>query len=100
MMKTEGLEHQIVLMPNLLSLYGANGGIEAAAEQMADMVEQGFMGIFAHLPCVPFRAAPRGEPGEHSAGRPHALQDSQVRACRASGSAAFPGERSLARWGR
>ena len=34
------------------------------------------------------RAAPRGEPGEHSAGRPHALQDSQVvvRVCRASGS--------------
>ena len=48
------------------------------------------------------RAAPRGEPGEHSAGRPHALQDSQlvVRACRASGSAAFPDEQSLARWGR
>ena len=38
------------------------------------------------------RAAPRGEPGVHSAGRPHALQDSQVvvRVCRASGSSTHP----------
>ena len=45
-MKTDGLAHQIVLMPNLLSLYTEQGGVEAAAKQMADMRELGFLGIF------------------------------------------------------
>jgi len=60
-MKTDGLSHQIVLMPNLLSLYTSNGGVEAAAAQFADMTEQGFIGLFTGLPCCPFRAVPRGE---------------------------------------
>ena len=60
-MKTDGLEHQVVLMPNLLSMYSANGGVDAAAEQMDDMVNSGFLGVFSSLPCVPFRCVPRGE---------------------------------------
>jgi len=59
-MKTEAMPHQIVLMPNLLSLYSENGGVEAAAAQMADMQREGFVGVFDSLPCIPFRAAPRG----------------------------------------
>ena len=59
-MKTDGLAHQIVLMPNLLSLYSEHGGVDAAAKQMADMRENGFLGIFTALPCVPLRVMPRG----------------------------------------
>ena len=59
-MKTDGLAHQIVLMPNLLSLYSEHGGVDAAAEQMADMHAHGFLGIFTSLPCVPLRVMPRG----------------------------------------
>ena len=60
-MKAETMAQQIVLMPNLLSMYTANGGVAAAAKQMDAMVAEGFMGLFDALPCVPFRAVPRGE---------------------------------------
>ena len=60
-MKTEGLAHQIVLMPNLLSLYTSNGGVDAAADQFDDMARDGFLGLFSCIPSVPFRACPRGE---------------------------------------
>ena len=59
-MKTDGLAHQIVLMPNLLSLYSEHGGVDAAAAQMADMRSHGFLGVFTALPCVPLRVMPRG----------------------------------------
>ena len=59
-MKTEAMPPQIVLMPNLLSLYSENGGVAAAGAQMAEMEKLGFMELFEHLPCVPFRAMPRG----------------------------------------
>ena len=59
-MKTEHMAHQIVLMPNLLSLYSENGGVNAAASQMAEMQKLGFLATFSQLPCVPFRAMPRG----------------------------------------
>ena len=59
-MKTEHMAHQIVLMPNLLSLYSENGGVKAAAGQMAEMQKLGFLATFSQLPCVPFRAMPRG----------------------------------------
>jgi len=55
------LPHQIVLMPNLLSLY-LDSGIDAAAAQMGDMAAAGWLGIFGQtLPCIPFRCIPRGE---------------------------------------
>ena len=50
----------IFLSPNLLSLYSQQGGIEAAAEQAADMVSQGFISVHAELPSVPCRLIPRG----------------------------------------
>ena len=59
-MQTEGMAHQIVLMPNLLSMYSENGGVGAAADQMAGMQKHGFLELFGSLPCVPFRAMPRG----------------------------------------
>ena len=59
-MKTDGMAHQIVLMPNLLSLYSEHGGVDAAAAQMADMRAHGFLGVFTALPCVPLRVMPRG----------------------------------------
>ena len=59
--KCDGLAHQIVLMPNLLSLY-QGAGIAAAAEQMNDMRDEGWLGLFGdELPSVPFRCVPRGE---------------------------------------
>ena len=54
-----GLEDQIVLMPNLLSLY-QDGGVGAAAAQADDMVRQGFIAVFEDLPSVPYRVIPRG----------------------------------------
>ena len=54
-----GLEHQIVLMPNLLSLY-RDGGVGAAAAQADDMVRLGFIAVFDDLPSVPYRVIPRG----------------------------------------
>ena len=54
-----GLEHQIVLQANLLSLY-RDGGVSAAAAQADDMVRQGFIAIFDDLPSVPYRVIPRG----------------------------------------
>ena len=60
-MKADALTDQIVLIPNLLSLYASNGGIKAAADQMADMAESGFLGLFDALPCVPYRAISQGE---------------------------------------
>jgi len=55
------LPYQIVLMPNLYSLY-QGAGIDAAAKQMAEMAAEGWIGLFgAELPCVPFRCVPRGE---------------------------------------
>ena len=59
-MKTDSMAHQIVLMPNLLSLYSENGGVAAATAQMSEMQKLGFLELFEHLPCVPFRAMPRG----------------------------------------
>ena len=59
-MQTESMAHQIVLMPNLLSMYAENGGVNAAADQMAGMQKLGFLELFRSLPCVPFRAMPRG----------------------------------------
>ena len=59
-MKTDAMPPQIVLMPNLLSLYSENGGVAAAAAQMAEMEKLGFLAFFDHLPCIPFRAMPRG----------------------------------------
>ena len=59
-MKTEHMAHQIVLMPNLLSLYSEDGGVNAAASQVAEMQKLGFLATFSQLPCVPFRAMPRG----------------------------------------
>ena len=59
-MKTEDMAHQIVLMPNLLSMYAENGGVAAASDQMAGMQDLGFLEFFSFLPCVPFRAMPRG----------------------------------------
>ena len=53
------LAHQIVLQPNLLSLY-REGGIDAAAAQMDDMVRAGFIAVFDDLPSVPYRVTPRG----------------------------------------
>ena len=54
-----GLENQIVLMPNLLSLY-RDGGVGAAAAQADDMVRLGFIAVFDDLPSVPYRIIPRG----------------------------------------
>ena len=54
-----GLTHQIVLMPNLLSLY-RDGGVGAAAAQADDMVRLGFIAVFDDLPSVPYRVIPRG----------------------------------------
>ena len=59
-MQTGDMAHQIVLMPNLLSMYAENGGVSAAADQMAGMQSLGFLELFKTLPCVPFRAMPRG----------------------------------------
>jgi len=56
------LPHQIVLMPNLHSLYAENGGIEAAASQMRAMASEGWLGMFGSvIPSCPFRCIPRGE---------------------------------------
>ena len=59
-MKTGHMAHQIVLMPNLLSLYSEDGGVNAAASQVAEMQKLGFLATFSQLPGVPFRAMPRG----------------------------------------
>ena len=59
-MQTNDMAHQIVLMPNLLSMYAENGGVSAASDQMAGMQSLGFLEFFESLPCVPFRAMPRG----------------------------------------
>ena len=53
------LQPQIVLMPNLLSLY-REGGISAAAAQVDDMVRSGFIAVFDEWPSVPLRLVPRG----------------------------------------
>ena len=58
-----GLEPQIVLMPNLLSLY-RDGGVTAAAAQIADMVSSGFISLYDDLPSIPFRVCPRGVVGK------------------------------------
>ncbi len=42
------------------SMYAENGGVSAAADQMAGMQKLGFLELFRSLPCVPFRAMPRG----------------------------------------
>tara|TARA_B100000795_G_scaffold88180_1_gene64126 strand:+ start:482 stop:652 length:171 start_codon:yes stop_codon:yes gene_type:complete len=41
-------------------MYAENGGVSAAADQMAGMQKLGFLELFRSLPCVPFRAMPRG----------------------------------------
>ena len=53
-------EHvQMLLAPNLLSLY-RDGGIGAAAEQADDMVRMGFIATYEGIPCIPLRIIPRG----------------------------------------
>ena len=58
------LDHQIVLMPNLLSMYT---DIRAAAVQAGAMVAAGWVGLFdcGDIPCVPFRCVPRGIVDKH-----------------------------------
>ena len=53
------LAPQIVLTPNLLSMY-ALGGASAAHAQVADMVANEWIGVFADVPSVPMRVISRG----------------------------------------
>ena len=54
------LAPQIVLTPNLFSLYEL-GGARAAQMQVADMVANDWIGVFADIPSVPLRVISRGE---------------------------------------
>ena len=58
------LEPQIVLMPNLHSLYELNG-TGAASAQVADMVANDWIGVFDTIPGCPLRVVSRGMTGKN-----------------------------------
>ena len=69
-----GLSDQVVLMPNLLSMYTA-GGVSAAAAQASDMTRSGFIALFDSIPSVPYRAVPRGLVAKHGTEEKRGIAD-------------------------
>ena len=53
------LQHQIVIMPSLLSLY-TDVGADAVADEIAALEERSWYGATDFIPFAPWRASPRG----------------------------------------
>ena len=73
------LAPQIVIMPNLLSLYddtdGGAGGIDAAADAMDELKQLGWYGVTDFIPFVPWRCTPRGVVTKRGGGLPRGIVD-------------------------
>lgn len=69
----DNLPHQIVIMPNLLSLFA---GVQRVACELATLAEdRAWYGVFEWLPCIPFRCAPRGSTPRSDGGPPRGIVD-------------------------
>lgn len=68
------LAHQIVIMPNLLSLY-TDVGVDAVADELDDMLKRDWWGSSCFLPFVPWRASPRGAVPRPQGGPPRGIGD-------------------------
>lgn len=68
------LKHQIVIMPNLLSLY-SDVGVHAVADELDDMLKRGWWGKSTFIPFAPWRASPRGAVPRPGGGAPRGIGD-------------------------
>ena len=68
------LEPQIVICPNLLSLYDGVG-IDAVAEEMEALRERGWYGTTCFIPFAPWRSSPRGAVPRPNGGPPRGVGD-------------------------
>ena len=70
------LEPQIVIMPNLLSLYNVTGGIDAVADEYAILAERGwYPSNGVSIPYLLWRCAPRGAVARKDGGPPRGIVD-------------------------
>ena len=72
------LPPQILIMPNLLSLYdsdGAAGGVNAAADAFEELRRLGWLDRSEFIPFVPWRCAPRGTVVKKDGGLPRGIVD-------------------------
>lgn len=68
----DGMPHQVVVLPNLLSLFD---GVDAVADEITSLAKRGWYGIFDWIPMIPFRAAPRGSVPRADGGPPRGIVD-------------------------
>lgn len=73
------LAPQIVIMPNLLSLYddtkAGAGGIDAATDALHELRQLGWYGVTEFIPFVPWRCTPRGIVTKKGGGLPRGIVD-------------------------
>ena len=72
------LPPQILIMPNLLSLYdsdGAAGGVDAAADAFEELRQLGWLNRSEFIPFIPWRCAPRGTVVKKDGGLPRGIVD-------------------------
>ena len=69
------LPHQIVIMPNLLSLYDGASGIHAAAHSVNELSALGWWQQHAFIPFAPWRCAPRGAVPRKDGGEARGIVD-------------------------
>jgi hypothetical protein len=72
-----GMTPQIVIMPNLNSLYsGTSGvGLDAVTDALHDLVGRGWYSTHEFIPFVPWRCAPRGAVERPGGGVPRGIVD-------------------------
>ena len=71
------LPPQIVICPNLLSLYDDAGGvgIDAVTEELGELIDRGWYGATKFIPFAPWRASPRGAVPRPNGGPPRGIGD-------------------------
>ena len=69
------LEPQIVIMPNLFSLYECAGGVDAVVDELNVLGGKGWYSWQKLIPFAPWRAAPRGAVPRADGGPPRGIVD-------------------------
>ena len=68
------LQHQIVICPNLLSLYDGVG-IDAVTDELGELLKRKWYGACKFIPFAPWRASPRGAVPRPGGGVPRGIGD-------------------------
>ena len=70
-----GVRPQIVLMPNLNSLYEGDVTVDAVVDEMHTLVDRGWYSTHSFIPFIPWRCAPHGAVPRPGGGVPRGIVD-------------------------